>query len=1136
MELGTPVVFARKPFGGDLYKAVMPEGNTIKQIVKSVPDLPLRFEEYGEVCINGDIVPRALWHRIRPKANTDQTPVVVTLHLAPAGGLGGGKGKSGGGGKSIITTIAAIAIIAVASFVSAGGLTVLAPTLFSAGAFGAGTIGAALAAAAVSSLGLMALNALTPSPSVESETFKDRTRQDRSSFADGNIVSPGGIIPRVIGTYKIYPPLIVTPLIDLVDDNEVIEAVYALAGPHSMEDVRIDNFPADDLEELEYQVREGWTDDDDINLIERYGIVESPQIELSSHVLDEENKRKFKHTSNPTIDLPVWHGVVVPSQPDEIWLQLICPQGFYHQTTDANVIGVPYRIRIRQEGQTSWINFPEVHLRNKVQSAFRRMIRIKFVANSGEVPSAPTPPTTYGWRYAFRSVPEQTTNNPGGGPTSGGWTADSHFSSGAGIEDTANTHREVQDITFYLYGATFAGTRRWEVQIIRGCAYIAGSFSNTTYNYAGLGTNVHDLFGYKISDGTVAGTIAGDPIVPQNQDDILSTTALLRSSAVYNTLPVVRPSAEQAAGFALLVLKGRNKNFTKVSVQAGGYVPDWDGTEWANYVVTSNPAPHYRDVLVGSLNYDPLPPSIMDDDNLVEWRQTCIDFEYTCDLIAEGRSIAELLSTVAGCGRAKPRMSDLLGVMVDINRQNETPVQLFTPRNSNSFRYDIPFSKKPDGYIVSYRNQLVGYEEDQIIVYSPDSSPETADKFESVTFEGIVEEDKVVRRMEFDEAQLTYRPATYAIETDMEYLVCRRGDLIGLSHDVIHPRAGYARIKEINVVSGDVESILVDNELQLSTGTDFFGLTNVFTEPDIFLTGSEFGVAIRLTDGSIITKALSSVGLTDLLEFATPFALPSALEVDCLVTVGDIDSEYDRFIVKEIEPMPDLTARLILTAEAPEIHPFYEEDFGDHTIGAGTPVGFTNRWGATSLSYAIQAEGIAGSVSGKEFKLAFGTDERKFVSWDAVSNLYTDVEVTVGFYVVAIDASISTSHAGIIVRGGGAAASETGYRLTVISTAAPAAGGGIFLGYYLNGAATTVATAPFAWALNTRYYMKLSCIGKYIKAKIWAHNAAEPSDWLIEAENEGITDPGRVGFFATQDSSDPAFDYISVKVLEVQKS
>ena len=1355
---GIPVAFARKPFGGDVYRGVAAEGQSLLEIVESTPGLDDRFKKFGEIAINGDFVPRQYWHVVRPKAYSEGRPVVVTLHLAPFGGGGRGGGGRGGSGKSIITIIAAIAIVAIASFISAGGLTTLAPSLFSTSLFGSGTIGAALAAAAVSTAGLLALQALTPSPSAPSETFADRSRQDRSASADGNIVQPGGIIPRVIGSFKIFPPLVSSPLIDLVDDNEVIEAVYALAGPHSMTDVRIDGFPADDLEELDYQVREGFTDDFDLNLVERYGIVDSPQIELSMHIVDEEVKRRLKHVGTPTADLPVWHGVVVPSQPDEIWLQIIAPQGFFNQIDDDDRPTVPFRLRVRQEGESTWINFPEIHLCQRISSAFRRMIRLKFVSGSGAVPSEPTPPTVFGWRNAYREVPAQTTNNPGGAPSTGGWTADAHFADGAGFQDTVNIHLTGQDATYYLYGATFAGTRRWEIQVIRGNTYLRDSFTPSTYVYSGLGSNVHDFFGYKASDGSIADTIAGDPVIPQSTENIIASTILLRASAVYNTLPVVRPSETQACGLALLAMKGRNKNFTRVSVQAAGYVPDWDGTEWANLVTTSNPAPHFRDILVGELNYDPVAPSVLDNDSLLEWRDVCEDRDYTCDLISEGRSVAELLNIVAGCGRAKPMLSDLLGVAIDINRQDQTPVQLFTPRNSNSFRFDVPFTKVPDAYIVSYRNADVGYEEDQLIVYNPGANQETADRFESVTFEGIVDDNKVARRMEFDAAQLTYRPATYAIDTDIEYLVCRKGDLVGLTHDIIQARAGFARIKVITENAGNTESITIDNKVQLSTGTDIFGLSNIFTEPNIFDVGPPMGVAIRLSDGSIITKVLDSSGLTDVLEFATPFATPSALDVDCLVVVGDVDSEYGRFIVKEIVPQPDLTARLVLVAEAPELHPMYTEDFsaaalttgapesqravllhfdntdastsfldeeghtftaagnaqidtatskfggsaglfdgngdwisasdsadfnlgsGDWTIDfwfnctaaggtteaiagqsdasataastsfriqrdtsnfirafvcvgtsfftvvgttqftstlnagwhhvafvrdggnlklfidgvqeggntaitgtinnsaevlrvgmdhagtadpwtgwidefrmtvgtalwtsnfivptkpSGAPAGWTARWATSGVTYDVQTAAIAGSVSGKELKVTASQDARRVLTIDELSNVYSDVEITVSMYVVG-HAAANGGTGGPAIRVAGTQGAETGCVLRLITDGTGAAGAGIQIIVYSGGSNVNIPSSPvpFVWSVNTRYWLKMSAIGSHFKAKVWEDGDPEPDDWMLDEINTNVLGPGYIGVNNFPAASDPAFDYVQVKILEVQK-
>jgi hypothetical protein len=1124
----TEVLFPRKPFDGNPYRGVVAEGSTLQEIVDSVPNLPQRFATQGVVCINGEVVDRSLWGAIRPKLSRPGREIVVTMHLAPAGGMSKSKG-GGGGGKGILTVIAAIAIIAVATFISAGGLTVLAPGIFGA-SFGAGTLGASLAAAAVSTVGLLALNALTPTPSVETESFSDRTRQDKASFADGNIISPGGIIPRVIGFHKIYPPLVSSPLIDVVDDNEIIEVMYALSGPHSWSDIRIDNFDIDEIDDVEYSTREGWTDDPDIVLFSRYGVVETPQLELSTHILDEEVKRKFKHPNTPNQDLPIWHGFIVPAEADEIWIQLIAPQGYYHQTDDAADIAVPFRLRIRPEGSVTWINLPEVHLVNKISSVFRRMIKLKWT----DTLPTPNPPTTYGWRDAFYSVPPQTTNNPAGEVNFGGWEADAHFDSGGAINAPDNVRLFVDEVNMYLYGSTFESDRRWELQIMRGVAFKRGSFTASTYTYAGLGTNVHEMFLYKLSDGTVSGTANGEAIVPQNQEQLIASTMALRISAVYNETPVRRKTTEQASGLALLAIRGRNKSLNKVSAIAAGYVPDWTGTEWSNYTTTTNPAPHFRDVLVGELNYDPVHPSMMDDDNLAYWRQICDDLDLTVNLVAEGRSIAELLNTLCACGRAKPRFSDLLGVMLDTPRQQESPVQIFSPRNSNGFRFDLPLAKKPDAYIVSYKDVDQGYEDNQIIVYDPRSSEETAGSFESLTIEGIIERDKVEQRMLFDIGQLDWRPATYALDTDIESLVCRRGDLIGLSHDVIQPRAGFARVKDVLVSGPNVTGIEVDSELQLSTGTDFFALTDVFAEPDIFLVGTEFGAAIRLADGTVITKKLSSTGLTDTLNFETPFTTPAALIEDCLVVVGETSQEYGRFIVKELIPQQDLTARLLLVAEAPELYPFTYDDISEYSAGAGIAAGFTNRWSATNLTYSVQTEGIAGSVAGKELKLTATSDAHRFASLNVPSNLYRDVVVTAGLYVVAAS-GVSTGQAGVVARGSGAGASEAGYVFRLLSTAGGAAGGGVQVGKLVAGTFTSLGTAAFAWAVNTRYFMKLSCIRGYIKARVWPAASSEPDTWNIEIEDTSIEDAGYVGVYSFEDTADPAFDYTSVQTTEVTK-
>ena len=155
-----PVVWAQRPFAGPFHMrtldavARMP---TIAEIVAEIPpdELPRGFAELGEVRINDEIVPRGLWHLVRPRWHPDRD-TVVTLHV-PLTGPGGGGGSSGGSsGKSTIALVASIAVLLVASAVSGGLLGLPGIGILSAGAVNA------IAGAAIGPGGTLKISALEP--------------------------------------------------------------------------------------------------------------------------------------------------------------------------------------------------------------------------------------------------------------------------------------------------------------------------------------------------------------------------------------------------------------------------------------------------------------------------------------------------------------------------------------------------------------------------------------------------------------------------------------------------------------------------------------------------------------------------------------------------------------------------------------------------------------------------------------------------------------------------------------------------------------------------------------------------------------------------------------------------------------
>lgn len=101
-------------------------GMSIAQIVAAF-DRPPEFERFGGVYLKGDrldpghVVPREIWHRVRPKPGT-----LLFVSLIPEGDGGGGDTD-----KQVFAIVGAIALIALSAGIGFYGL----PGLFAGGTF-----------------------------------------------------------------------------------------------------------------------------------------------------------------------------------------------------------------------------------------------------------------------------------------------------------------------------------------------------------------------------------------------------------------------------------------------------------------------------------------------------------------------------------------------------------------------------------------------------------------------------------------------------------------------------------------------------------------------------------------------------------------------------------------------------------------------------------------------------------------------------------------------------------------------------------------------------------------------------------------------------------------------------------------
>lgn len=928
--MSTSISWRERPFDGALRQVMLADAGrppTIAAILDRLPDLPRGFLDLGNVRINGECVPRSHWALVRPRTGAPRE-VAITLHM-PIGKSSGGSSGGSGSGKNTVALVATIAVLLVAAAVSGGALGALGVPLIGAG------WGASVAGGVIGIGGALTIAALFPPPTLSPNQTQPTATGSAASAATstpaaltGNALAPNAAVPRVIGTMRVFPPLLCTPLVELIGDVEYAEAVFGMAGPHALSAIWADGVDVATIPELDIEIQDGTLSAPRQSLVARQGYTAVPNVTLSPHLTDAVDTTLLANQANPDLAIPQWSGFVSRDSPDEVWINLAWPQGLLYTTTPGTTVNEAIRVRLRKRGDVSWINCPEVHFSRISASAFQKVIRIKW----GAIPiaTAKIPPSD-GPVWAYKHVPGQ--NGTTILPATAGWDADSSFSAGSGNDLLAastvatskvlNTELYQDKVIFYLDPNVFPqGT--YEIQLIRSCDYFPANFTPSAYTYShtytippdhtgGGGTvvvnDVLDFFQYQAAGGVNQ--------IPVDDSGIYDVTVVSRIASVWNENPI------QTGDFSTISVRVHNRTLGQLSVLASGYVYDWGGSAWDTFTTTSNPAPHFRDILMGGLGGVALPPELIDSAGLVAWRTACNSLSYTANAVLEGKTYMDALNVVASSGYARLRNSETWGVILDRDRSADTPVQIFTPRNMKNFAWTRPLAKLPTGLRATFTDIDSNYTANQIIVFD-DPAHQDATLLSQIQYDGLVNLADVEARAAFDLLQADLRFTFYAGVADLEALVCQRGDLVGVQHDVLAAKAGFARIKSIASSAGNITGLVFEGTVPVDTETGLFSSVHVFAEGAIFNLGSKTGVAIRLKGGNgVLIKEITGATNDELttVTFVTPFADPgtSQLDVDCLCAVGPLGSEYRRLLVYSVMPQSDMTATVTFVDEAPEL-------------------------------------------------------------------------------------------------------------------------------------------------------------------------------------------------------------------------
>lgn len=372
------------------------------------------------------------------------------------------------------------------------------------------------------------------------------------------------------------------------------------------------------------------------------------------------------------------------------------------------------------------------------------------------------------------------------------------------------------------------------------------------------------------------------------------TSNLQNVTFLRNTNPAVDPVDTKIAktAFKIKATDQLNGNIQGISAVVQTYCKVWNGTNWVDGV-TSNPAALMRYVLEHPAN----PRKITNASSQINLNQlqyfyeycTTRGFEYNGTL-GEARSVLEVIRDICAAGRASPALVDGKWTVV-IDEVKTNIVQHFTPHNSWGFEGAKSLPKRPDGLRVTYYDQDQDYQEAEIIVYDIGKDSSNANLFESITLPGVTKKSLVIDHAKWHMAQMKLRPEVYTLNSDIEYLVCNRGDRVKVMHDVPMWGLGSGRIK--NRISNT--QLELDEDVPMKAGL-------------------QYTIRFRSKSGVSVTRDVVPKTTDDYyseIELVSSVTTDEADALD-LFLFGEISQESQDLIVLGIEPTANNSARITL--------------------------------------------------------------------------------------------------------------------------------------------------------------------------------------------------------------------------------
>jgi sulfur carrier protein ThiS len=286
----------------------------------------------------------------------------------------------------------------------------------------------------------------------------------------------------------------------------------------------------------------------------------------------------------------------------------------------------------------------------------------------------------------------------------------------------------------------------------------------------------------------------------------------------------------------------------------------------------------------------------------------CPKYTYN-NVLTSTQSVMDTLRDICAAGLASPTYVDgKWGVVIDKPRSYTT--QHFTPHNSWGFESTKNLPILPHAFRVSIPDESLAYQPNELIIYNYGyaatavGGKKAAELFEQLTLPGVTNADQATRLARWHFAQIKLRPETYSLNVDFEQLVCTRGDLVKITHDVPRWGTGTGRIKSVS------------------------GTALTLTEEVYLQVGKTYTILIRTnnlnsTGGGSVTRTLSTItssGYTNTITLTSTVVGGDTVEVDNLFMIGEINKTTQECIVIAVEPSTNYSAKITLADYSPQIY------------------------------------------------------------------------------------------------------------------------------------------------------------------------------------------------------------------------